>query len=265
MVDGVAAAKTLLSFKTCDPGFCLFYVWKAYKANGAHGTFEATTAFKGWQGSQGRHEGNRHPPPGVPVFWGAKLDGSNSLGDVVISTGDGKIVATDFPSNGTISETTIDKRQQQIAREYLGWADNIMGAKIGLAVPAIAGFALAKRRSKMTYAIVKVHGSAEIDVVSLITGIRVRVGSPLHVNLLKALQDGSDDVMKKNELVVVRGYLTAINPPPEVVIDAQAVADALSSISQDVDPDLVPVLVNDAITSNSTLLATPEGSLGNRL
>jgi hypothetical protein len=265
MVDGVAAAKTLLSFGTCEPGFCLHYVWKAYKANGARGTFEAQTAFLGWQGSQGRHAGDRNPPAGVPVFWGRKLDGSNSLGDVVISTGGGKIVATDFPFNGKINETTIDKRQDQIDREYLGWADNIMGAKIGIPAPALVGFELATRRSKMTYAIVRIQGSTEIDVVSLITGIRVRVGTPFHVTLLKSLQDGSDDMMKKNELAVVRGYLTAINPPPEVVIDAQAVADALSTISQDIDPDLIPDLVNDAFTSNSTLLATPEGSLGNRL
>ena len=42
--------------------------------------------------------------------------------------------------------------------------------------------------------------------------------------------------MLLSELKIVRGYLAAINPPPDVEIDAQALADALSSVSDDVDP-----------------------------
>lgn len=127
-VDGLAAARTLLDFGRCDPGYCLRYVWQAYKRNGASTNRSAPTAYVGWQNSDDKHPGDRNPPPGVPVWWGPKA--SSSAGDVVISLGGGRVVATDWPYNGVINITTIDQRERQIGRPYLGWTGDILGAAI---------------------------------------------------------------------------------------------------------------------------------------
>ena len=68
-------------------------------------------------------------PPGVPVWWGRRYDG-NTDGDVVISLGGGRVVATDWPYNGVIGVTTIDERERQIGRSYLGWTGDILGSPI---------------------------------------------------------------------------------------------------------------------------------------
>ncbi|QUE25340.1 endolysin [Microbacterium phage Fizzles] len=132
-MDGVAAARTMLGFRTWRKGHCLEAVWAAYKANGARATTTAPTATAGWHRSAGKHPGDRNPPAGVPVWWGEKP--SSAAGDVVISLGDGRVVATDWPYNGVINVTTIALRERQIARPYLGWTEEILGAPIDFARP----------------------------------------------------------------------------------------------------------------------------------
>lgn len=134
-VDGVAAANTMLGFGTCRPGFCLMYVWQAYKAHGARSSQSSPNAYDAWLKSGGKHPGDRNPPPGVPVWFGPKR--SSAAGDVVISLGGGRVVATDWPRNGVINITTIDARQRQIGRPYLGWTEDILGADV--AFPSAAG------------------------------------------------------------------------------------------------------------------------------
>lgn len=127
-VSGVAAANTMLAFRTWRAGYCLEAVWQAYKRNGASTSKSAPTAYDGWLKSGGKHEGDRNPPAGVPVWFGPKA--SSRAGDVVISLGGGRVVATDWPHNGVINITTIDARQRQIGRPYLGWTEDILGAAI---------------------------------------------------------------------------------------------------------------------------------------
>ncbi|UVT31313.1 endolysin [Microbacterium phage Marcie] len=127
-VDGSAAAQTMLGFRTWRKGHCLEAVWAAYKRVGARATTTAGTATQGWHRSAGKHPGDRNPPAGVPVWWGEKP--SSAAGDVVISLGGGKVVATDWPYNGVIGITTIDARQRQIGRPYLGWTEEILGQPI---------------------------------------------------------------------------------------------------------------------------------------
>jgi len=127
-VNGVAAANTLYSYSGIKVGMCLYYVWQAYKANGASTGMQAGTAYEGWQKSQGKHPGDRNPPAGVPVWFGPKA--SSSAGDVVISMGGGKVVATDWPSAGHTGICTIDQRQAQIGRPYLGWSERIFDVAI---------------------------------------------------------------------------------------------------------------------------------------
>jgi hypothetical protein len=268
MVDGQAAAQTLLSWGTCRRGLCLYYVWNAYKAHGASVSGSWPTAFDAWLATPGKHEGDRNPPPGVPVWWG-KRPGS-AAGDVVISLGGGRVVATDYPGWGSIGTATIAQREAQVGRPYLGWTDTILGVPVNAAAAVIAAVPVVPpppKEKNMSYSIVPIANSDEIHLVSLITGIRIHIESPYHLTLLNRVKKNDvNDQMLLVEIDIVRGYLTAINPPPNVIIDAQAVATALSAISQDVDPWTGNELVNAAITANSTIVSDPaEGALNNRL
>lgn len=182
----------------------------------------------------------------------------------MISLGDGRVAATDFPVFGQIGIATIDERQEQIGREYLGWTETILGAAIDN--PTVAAVPPPKEQN-MSYVIVPVAGTDEVHIVSLITGIRAHITSEFHLALLRRLKKNDfDDEMLLAEIDVVRGYLTAVNPPPDVIIDAQAVADALAQIGQNVDAGTTSELVNAAITSNSTIVVDPaDGALSNRL
>ncbi|QNJ55544.1 lysin A [Microbacterium phage Phinky] len=136
-VDGRAAAQAMLRFRTWRKGHCLEAVWAAYKSVGARATTTARTATIGWERSAGKHRGDRNPPPGVPVWWGPKP--GNAAGDVVISLGGGKVVATDWPYNGVIGITTIDARERQINRPYLGWTEEILGQPVDFPRPDSGG------------------------------------------------------------------------------------------------------------------------------
>lgn len=128
VVDGMAAADTLLSFSNITPGYCLHYVWQAYAAHGAWSDQSYPTAYSAWLGSSGQHPGDRNPPEGVPVYWGPRS--GSSAGDVVISIGNGRVAATDWPYNGRTGTCTLDERERQIGRPYLGWTDNMLGNPI---------------------------------------------------------------------------------------------------------------------------------------
>lgn len=130
-VDGRAAAQTLLGFRNIKHGMCLHYVWQAYKAHGATAKGTWPTAYSAWFDTPGKHEGDRNPPAGVPVWFGPKA--SSSAGDVVISLGGGRVAATDYPAYGQVGTCTIDERQRQIGRPYLGWTETILGARIDFA------------------------------------------------------------------------------------------------------------------------------------
>uniref|UniRef100_A0AAU8EIK3 Endolysin n=1 Tax=Microbacterium phage Judebell TaxID=3230835 RepID=A0AAU8EIK3_9CAUD len=136
-VDGRAAAQVMLRFGTWRKGHCLEAVWAAFKAVGARATTTAPTATVGWERSAGKHHGDRNPPAGVPVWWGPKR--SSAAGDVVISLGGGKVVATDWPYNGVIGITTIDARERQIGRPYLGWTEEILGQPVDFDRPGTGG------------------------------------------------------------------------------------------------------------------------------
>lgn len=128
-VDGMAAARTLQSYSPlAHHGACLYYVWKAYDAHGANTARSARYALDAWHMSEGKHIGDWNPPAGVPVWFGAK-PGSDA-GDVVISIGGGRVVATDQPRYGVVGTCTIAERAALIDRPYLGWTESIFDQPI---------------------------------------------------------------------------------------------------------------------------------------
>jgi hypothetical protein len=161
-VDGMAAARTLLTYAPVRAGLCLFYVWNAYDAHGADSDRVYGTALDAWNGSPGKHtDGN--PPAGVPIYFGARSWGSNPYaGDVVISLGDGLVAATDYPTWGQVGVCTIEQRRAQIGRPYLGWTDNILGYPIALPATEPAAPEPPQRRKRhMLGILVQITGSPD--------------------------------------------------------------------------------------------------------
>lgn len=133
-VDGTAAARWLLSQGPLQHhGACLHYVWQAYKAQGAATSRSAYDALDAWHRTEGKHY-DANPPAGMPVWFGAK-PGSDA-GDVVISLGGGRVVATDQPRYGVVGTCTIAERAALIGRPYLGWTDHIFDQPISTPAPA---------------------------------------------------------------------------------------------------------------------------------
>ncbi|WP_198410830.1 hypothetical protein [Microbacterium halophytorum] len=138
--DGAKAASILRNWgELAHHGACLYYVWQAYAQAGAAGLANGDyqTATAGWYGSPGKHAGDRNPPAGVPVWWGPKA--GSDAGDVVISLGGGRVVATDYPKYGEVGVCTIDQREAQIGRPYFGWTETILGAPINYSTASAAG------------------------------------------------------------------------------------------------------------------------------
>lgn len=161
-VNGIAAANTLLGYGGVRHGLCLYYVWQAYKAHGARTGMSSPTAYDAWLKSSGKHEGDRNPPAGVPVFWGPKS--GSSAGDVVISLGGGRVVATDYPVYGQVNITTIDARERQIGRPYLGWTERIFDAAIDFDRDAVDGGTTASQDTKNRQAWLNKSRGEKLDV-----------------------------------------------------------------------------------------------------
>lgn len=142
-VNGAAAARTMLGFKTWHRGRCLQAVWTAYSRNGAQDLTgeREPTAYDAWAHTdlKDRRTGTPYDliPRGVPVYFGKKA--SSAAGDIVISDGDGWCIATDIPGHpGVIGRIRLADRQRQIQRPYLGWSTTILDYPIAYG-PALAG------------------------------------------------------------------------------------------------------------------------------
>ena len=68
-VNGAAAAQKLLSFGRVNPGYCLYYVWQAYKAVGARVNGSWPTAWSAWLTDKKTAHTDKNPPAGVPVYF----------------------------------------------------------------------------------------------------------------------------------------------------------------------------------------------------
>lgn len=147
MIDGVAAANWLLNYGRVEPSMCLKYVWLAYKAQGAWTSHASVPrATDAWEASDGKRWGDRNPPAGAAVWWGRRRSDGNYDGDVVISLGGGRVAVTEAPGMGSVTGAcTLDERERQINRDYLGWTSSIFDCPISLpgvgkdAIPATPG------------------------------------------------------------------------------------------------------------------------------
>ncbi|MEQ6899290.1 hypothetical protein [Microbacterium sp. KR10-403] len=147
-IDGVAAARKLQGFDISNrTGACLYWVWGAYDAVGADTTMSAYYALDAFGMSLGHHPASdREPPAGALVAFGVRKSDGDRAGDVAISLGGGRIVATDQPTWGKVGITTIAGREKLTGRPYLGWADHIFDVPISLPSTASTGDAPATNK-----------------------------------------------------------------------------------------------------------------------
>lgn len=94
---------------------CLSFVRQALGAPGiGYGAIDA------WNNA--KYKMHSTPPPGTPVFWAG-----GRYGHAALSTGGGRIISTDWPGAGTVSETTISALTSAWGKRYMGWTRDING------------------------------------------------------------------------------------------------------------------------------------------
>lgn len=93
------------------------------------------TAFLAWRDYVGgKHEGDRNPPEGVPVYWkGGHPHSGREDGDghAAISAGNGMIYSNDIGGKkGAISKVPLSMIEDKWGFEYLGWGESLNGVQI---------------------------------------------------------------------------------------------------------------------------------------
>jgi len=131
-IDALAGMRRMQARSTNAVGMCLKTVYEAYGSRPSIGPGQGRfgVALAGWNYSTKKHPGDKNPPAGVPVYFGVsptRTDKNKSAGDVAISLGGGRLIATDYPGAGRIGVTTIEARIRQTARPYLGWTGDFLG------------------------------------------------------------------------------------------------------------------------------------------
>lgn len=82
------------------------------------------SAIAAWENAPAsrRHEGDPHPPRGVPVFWrGGKY------GHIAVSDGDGFCFSTDIKRRGRLDRVPISLIHARWGLTYLGWTSWLNG------------------------------------------------------------------------------------------------------------------------------------------
>lgn len=101
-------------------GYCLNYVQTMLAA-----PWSGPSAIYAWQHAKDKHRADKHPPPGVPVFWSG-----GRYGHIAISVGGGRVRSTDWPSSGRVGEVPIETLSRAWHKHYEGWSTDLGGRTI---------------------------------------------------------------------------------------------------------------------------------------
>lgn len=125
-IDVTDAPQRLLANKTVTPGHCLQYNSRAIRNGQPPLIWQGLdTAWDCWQYACGDKHDSWNVPLGFPAFLGQKPGSPD--GDVILSRGDGTFAATDYPRWGVVGVCTLEQRETQTGRKYVGYAGEFLG------------------------------------------------------------------------------------------------------------------------------------------
>lgn len=136
-LNGPQAAAVMSARKLNVPGYCLQTVAQSFgnPPSIGPGPHPVPTAWAAWLASPGQHAPTYDVPVGAPVCFGpspTRTDANKNAGDITISLGGNRLIATDVGGAGRIGVTTIEARAAQTARPYVGWLDVFLGYPVAV-------------------------------------------------------------------------------------------------------------------------------------
>lgn len=130
-MDGQAAARTMLSWKTYPSYRCLEAVHNAFPFEKSDEPGAYRNAIDEWNRcpADRRHPGDRNPPSGAILLFDLYVQSLGyNAGHIMIAYGGGEnAVSTDRPTYGRIGMTTISDIERDWGGRYLGWTNRIGG------------------------------------------------------------------------------------------------------------------------------------------
>ncbi len=229
VLDSAAAIQRALAAIGTDDGAgaCLANVYQwfggpAWSSTGP-GAGRLARAIDAWNYAAYKDPGNWNPPAGVPVYFGTetrRTDKNAGAGDVALSIGGGRIIATDSPT-GRPGIMMIKGRAKQIDRNYLGPAWDFPGYPVSGALsfiaerngahqtvtpPIVVTQQIPQEVLPMFSIVNDERGTNQL--VSLLTGKRVPIEGPKHVAvLLRVRANTGTDQMNSAELNTFAHYM----------------------------------------------------------
>lgn len=126
MRNATESVRVARSHKTFEKDMCARFVWTCIAAPKVYGMADANAA---WSRATGKRTTGT-PPAGVPVYWGP-----SKHGHIAISVGGGRVRSTDYPTNGTVGEGSIEAVGKRFGLAYRGWSTDFGGD----AIPGVGG------------------------------------------------------------------------------------------------------------------------------
>lgn len=119
-------ANASIGANVMPPGYCLVFTRNCFDIGAYYGS-----AIDAWNGAQWRHEGDRNPPPGVPLFFRTP------------SVYDHVCISTEVPTDVSTYDDDVRKFHDGIAQieqqfgsasygpaQYLGWTEDLNGVRV---------------------------------------------------------------------------------------------------------------------------------------
>lgn len=107
-----------------DVGYCLRWVRSQWAVEALFGS-----AIEAWHGARHQHPGDRHPPPGAPLFYAGGQYGHIVIADWADHEG---MRSTDCRSSGWVNDEDIGWVERTWGYSYLGWTEDLNGVQLPL-------------------------------------------------------------------------------------------------------------------------------------
>ena len=122
--SGSEAIGNARRYQSCKVGYCLQYV-RTWLEIGSRDP----SAISAWSNAGGKHQGDRTPPLGAPVFYSGGRYGHIVIAGGLVN-GTQMIRSTDVSSSGHVSSVDIGWCERNWGYRLLGWTETLNGVHI---------------------------------------------------------------------------------------------------------------------------------------